>query len=200
MKSSVFVVMYLCSLLCALASEVSADVMVTNATFTLRPSNPPYSWVAILTAPTPNQESYLGVQVGDLGGGSYEFSTGLIAGDYSWFSVSPGLEFTTLYVASRVSDYGVFNFFLNETKHFAHWADVFPGGVPEDPDNSDNYGWVSVTHTLSGLVISDSATAEGDGIIVGTYTQVPEPATIFLFGLGGFGAWLLRRNKKFQDV
>ena len=92
------------------------------------------------------------------------------------------------------------SFSLNETKYFAHWADVFPGGMPEDPDDSDNYGWVSMTHTLSGLIISDSATAEGGGIIVGTYTQVPEPATVLLFGLGGVGAWLLRRNRNSQDI
>lgn len=28
-----------------------------------------------------------------------------------------------------------------------------------------------------------------------TWQAVPEPATFLLFGIGGFGAWLLRRNK-----
>ena len=29
---------------------------------------------------------------------------------------------------------------------------------------------------------------------------VPEPATILLFGLGGFSAWILRRNRKSQNI
>jgi hypothetical protein len=36
------------------------------------------------------------------------------------------------------------------------------------------------------------------GVVAGDWQAVPEPATALLFGLGGFGAWLLRRNKKLQ--
>lgn len=40
----------------------------------------------------------------------------------------------------------------------------------------------------------------GVDFILSSFTVVPEPATILLFGLGGFGAWLLRRNGKSQVV
>jgi hypothetical protein len=36
------------------------------------------------------------------------------------------------------------------------------------------------------------------GVAAGDWQAVPEPATALLFGLGGFGAWLIRRNKKLK--
>ncbi|MBC8206372.1 MAG: PEP-CTERM sorting domain-containing protein [Kiritimatiellales bacterium] len=147
----------------------------------------------------------LGVQVSDMGGGTYNFSYYLIAYEYGLYSASEGLEFTPQYANSQtplVSNNGIDpsfsiqNFSLNETKYFAYWED----NSWDSPDNDDYYGWVSLTYTASGLVVSDSATALGGGVIVGTYTQVPEPATVLLFGLGGFGAWLLRRQRKQQEV
>ncbi len=35
----------------------------------------------------------------------------------------------------------------------------------------------------------------GNAVIQYGYAAIPEPATALLFGLGGFGAWLFRRNK-----
>lgn len=37
------------------------------------------------------------------------------------------------------------------------------------------------------------------GATAGDWQVVPEPATVLLFGLGGMGAWLLRRNRKPMD-
>jgi hypothetical protein len=36
------------------------------------------------------------------------------------------------------------------------------------------------------------------GVVAGDWQAVPEPATALLFGFGGFGAWLIRRNKKLK--
>jgi hypothetical protein len=36
------------------------------------------------------------------------------------------------------------------------------------------------------------------GVAAGDWQAVPEPATALLFGIGGFGAWLIRRNKKLK--
>ena len=37
------------------------------------------------------------------------------------------------------------------------------------------------------------------GVVAGDWQAVPEPATALLFGIGGIGAWLVRRNKKMQS-
>lgn len=34
------------------------------------------------------------------------------------------------------------------------------------------------------------------GVVAGDWQAVPEPATALLFGIGGIGSWLIRRNKK----
>lgn len=150
----------------------------------------------------------LGISVDGQGGGNYDFQFAFIAFEYGLYSAYYGMEFTPSYADTQtplVSNNGidpmasVQSFSLGETKYYAFWEDVFPGGVADEADNADNYGWVSLTYNGSALVVTDSATALGGGIIVGTYTQIPEPATVLLFGLGGFGVWLLRRNKRHQD-
>jgi len=93
-----------------------------------------------------------------------------------------------------------FPFSLNETKYFAYWDDSFGSAENPSPDNNNHYGWINLTYTAAGLISTDGATAIGDGIIVGTYTQVPEPVTILLFSLGGLGTWLLRRSKTQEPV
>ncbi|MEI8207117.1 MAG: PEP-CTERM sorting domain-containing protein [Kiritimatiellales bacterium] len=150
----------------------------------------------------------LGIILDEQGGGNYNFDSGLIAGEFSLYGASSGMEFNPTYADTQtplVSNNGIDSgtslqsFLLGETKYYAFWEDVFSGGGGDKVDNADNYGWVSLTYNGSALVVTDSATALGGGIIVGTYTQIPEPATVLLFGLGGFGAWLLRRNKQHQD-
>ena len=37
------------------------------------------------------------------------------------------------------------------------------------------------------------------GVVAGDWQAVPEPATALLFGIGGIGAWLIRRDKKQTD-
>ena len=46
-----------------------------------------------------------------------------------------------------------------------------------------------------GRVNIDTPTGRFAGQITYTYSPIPEPATALLFGLGGMGAWFLRRNK-----
>ena len=68
-------------------------------------------------------------------------------------------------------------FTLDQSKYFGYWDDRLNG---DTPDRNDNYGWVLLTRTASGLVASSGATAIGGGIIVGTTTQVPESASTIL--------------------
>jgi hypothetical protein len=78
--------------------------------------------------------------------------------------------------------------------YLAFWLDANESG---SPDVGDVYGWAELVWDGSELQLLDSAAEnDGVGIIAGTYTQIPEPATILLLGLGGIGAWLLRRNKR----
>jgi hypothetical protein len=182
----------LCFLIGTLAINcIRADVIVHDAK--LITGDFPYPTTMLITI---NMDGGLGVNLNDLGAGRYEFNDGGL-GLYSLFAATPYSEFTPLQAGNRtnalVPGTSTQLFSLNQTKQYAYWEDnVFSGGF--GPDSHDNYGWVSLTRTVSGLVITDSATAIGGGIIVGTYTQIPEPATILLFGLGGIGAWLLRRN------
>lgn len=172
-------------------SVLNADVIVHDAKLILY-SDPEY----ILT--TTNFGGGLAVGINNLGMGNYQFSDFLAGPAYSLFPSSSGQEFTPLQAGGAgalVPGISTQLFSLNETKYYAYWEQAYAYEPAPGPISADNYGWVSLTRTPSGLVITDSATAIGGGIIVGTYTQIPEPATVLLFGLGGIGAWLLRRNR-----
>jgi len=67
-------------------------------------------------------------------------------------------------------------------------------GLSFEVDGETHYGWARITTVGETMILNDWAyeSIAGEGIIVGA---VPEPATVLLFGLGGLGAWLLRRNK-----
>jgi hypothetical protein len=79
---------------------------------------------------------------------------------------------------------------LNSSLYVAYWDDRAP--VPSPADANDNYGWVRLTNTASGLIADSGTTAIGGGIIVGTTTQVPEPSSTLL-GVIGFVCVGLRR-------
>jgi len=50
----------------------------------------------------------------------------------------------------------------------------------------------------TGTFTSTQLNALGLGTVAGTggLTVIPEPATFLLFGVGGMGAWLIRRNRR----
>jgi hypothetical protein len=127
------------------------------------------------------------------------------------FEVAPGDVFDAAYVAAHapvVSNSGVPESTVIAagvtTKVFGYWDDRLIWNVsntPGVPDAYDNYGWAAVAFeadedggTVSWRLL-DGATARGGGIVVGTYTAVPEPAS---YGLaGGLAAlvWVARRRR-----
>ena len=139
----------------------------------------------------------------------YSFSFIGIAEITKLFNVGSGVNLDANFVSINtplISNDGVgpsaavLTFSLNQTRSFGYWDDRywFNGntGLYGLPDVADNYGWLTMTRTISGLVLSGSATAIGGGIVVGTTSQIPEPSSIaFLFGVTCFGFIIFNRRK-----
>ena len=190
----------ICMLVCVLGvlnSASNADVIIGDAEFFQLGGVPPTVLI------TPNAGT-LGISITDAGGGDYNFDAYYIAYEYGLYSAYLGMEFTPSYAEMQtplVSNSGrgpslsVQTFSLNETKYFAYWTDT----DWSPPDDQDYYGWVGLTYTGTELVISDSATAVGGGIIVGTYTQIPEPSSVLLLSMGAGGILFYRRAKRRQQ-
>jgi hypothetical protein len=114
----------------------------------------------------------------------FTFVSQSISEEYALYTVGPGTVIdpafataTTPLVSNNGIDPGssVQLFDLGESRIFGYWVDRQSGAI-RTPDIDDNYGWVVLTCTGSGLQVSSSATALGGGIIAGTLTQVPEPS------------------------
>jgi hypothetical protein len=147
------------------------------------------------------------IYVTDVGPGQYLFSYAGIAELYSVHNASFGQEFTPAYVLTNtpllhnLNNPGSFeiSLLLGQSILLSYWDDYYDNysglgnSTPGIPDPYDGYGWFRLSRTPAGLIVSDSATAVGGGIVVGTYTQVPEPSVMTLF-LAGFG--VLARRKQ----
>ena len=152
-----------------------------------------------LTASIPPGRGLFAIEIVDQGAGNFQFNFAGIAEEYALFSASPGTTLDPSFVSLNsplVSNNGidpgsaVVNFFPGQSIYFGYWDDRTFGG---HPDVGDNYGWARLTRTVLGLEVSESVTAIGDGIIVGTTTQVPEPSRGLLISLG-IGVIMLRRR------
>src|SRR4029434_3289344 len=157
-------------------SLANASVIFNDATI----SSGPFGYQLTLTQSIPSGMGLFAIGIQDLGGGDYRFSYSGIAEYYSLHNAILGLAFTPAYVNADVplvSNDGsdpraaVLNFSPNESKYLAYWDDRTFNNAP---DPNDNYGWVRVTRTGSALIASESVTAIGGGIRVGTSTQIPE--------------------------
>ena len=130
---------------------------------------------------------------------SFEFKAASIAEEIGLYNVTLGTNFGPEFafannpiVSNNGVDPGISSqaFSLNQSKYFGYWDDRPLNG--NLPDSDDNYGWVMITRTTSGLVASSGATAIGGGIVVGTTNQIPEPSASLLLALS-LGVSLARR-------
>ena len=126
------------------------------------------------------------------GGSGYTFDYFGIAEEYALFAVDFGTVIDPNFAASTtplVSNNGVDpgsslqTFLIGESRYFGYW-DERTLNDSATPNKFDNYGWVLIERTNSGLEVSSSATAIGGGIIAGTLISVPEPPAMMLLLLG----------------
>ena len=154
-----------------------------------------------------NSGGLFAISVNTIGVGEYRFQYYGIAELYSVHAATFGLAFTPAYVIGDTpllnnnNNPGQFTVSLaeGESRLFAYWDDAsyypLPGpGISNVPDVYDAYGWFRLTRSVSGLEISDSATAMGGGIRVGTYIAVPEPSCFALCSVALLGLLALRRT------
>jgi hypothetical protein len=160
-----------------------------------------------LTQSIPDGQGLFAIDIERLTSSTYKFMPMGIAERYGLFAVALSTLFDSDFVVSNspiasnytsdVNNIQTFNF-INQSKYFGYWDDR---NGDEIPNPVDNYGWVKITRTISGLTASSSATAIGSGIIVGSLTQVPVPvpAALWLFGSGILGMASFSKKRKNEE-
>ena len=158
-----------------------------------------------LSQSIPLGEGAFFIQILTLGNDDFQFQYNSIAELYSLHEAYYGLEFTPAYVQgdspplmsnNNNPGSGIVNIPLNDSIYLGYWDDRSP--IDSTPTANDSYGWIELQNTDSGLVLLDGATAAGSGILVGTYSQIPEPTAISLICMGA-GALVLRSRRKKRD-
>lgn len=185
----------------AAAANVGATVISDDAA--LGPGAPFGEYQLSLTASIPPGEGALFITFDSAGGNLFGFSTSAntyaIAERFTLYELTYGAAFTPDYVAGATplfDNTGPANWQiaipLYASIYLAIWDDreTFDNA----PTANDSYGWIQLTHTASGLAGSASATALGGGIVVGTTSQIPEPATAALLALGALVLARVRRT------
>jgi hypothetical protein len=72
-----------------------------------------------------------------------------------------------------------------------HWDTTWNPPQPK----AANYGVVWMFKEYGNVLTTEPKTSPSFANAVVQYGVIPEPATALLFGIGGMGAWMLRRNK-----
>jgi hypothetical protein len=141
------------------------------------------------------------VEISNSGLNEFTFRYQGIADAYSLFRVTSGIDFDAAYVNSQpafVNNWGspgtgLLTLAANQSAYLAYW-DQGSGPPRLTARDTDLFGWALVTNSGGTLIISDSATAVGGGIITGTLQQIPEPAAMWSVA-GGLALFFLRRRR-----
>lgn len=201
MKTKLIPLMFLMPLVCAFSQIASATVIVNDAAIRPSPFGSGHLWLGLPLSQSDANGGVFLIDIETVTSSQYLFSYGGILERYELFLVASGTRFDPAFVLQNSPIVSNDNnpgsntqiFALNQSKYFAYWDDRLNGGTP---DSNDNYGWVLLTRTASGLAASSSATAIGGGIIAGTTTQVPEPASTMLMA---FGSLLIFSRRVFRN-
>ena len=113
---------------------------------------------------------------------------------FSAYLVADGATFTPAYasgntpLASNIDSSGIgnqFDILVGQSVFLAFYTEEL---LPDGPSFGDQYAWIEISNTGSGLTSLGDATAlDTGGIIVGTTTSVPEPGfALIVLGLCGF--------------
>jgi hypothetical protein len=188
MKTKKIVFTFLTPLACAFSHTASAAVIVNDAAIGSSFYGPGHVLLT-LSQSIPSGEGLFAIDIETVTSSQYLFSYAGIAESYKLFSLASGTRLDPAFVLQNSPIVSNDNnpgsntqtFALNQSKYFGYWDDRLNG---DTPDSNDNFGWVLLTRTDSGLIASSGATAIGGGIIVGTTTQVPEPTSTMLIALG----------------
>ena len=186
--------------LCLPPLHASAFIMVDDATLG---SDSTHDYILHLTQSIPLGQGLFAIAIDNIGNNDFKFNYWSIAEYYSLHSVTYGAAFTPNYVINDPSPVvwtvgaiigETLNIPMDESVFLGYWDDRAAfDGIPTD---NDNYGWVELQNTLSGLTLVGGATAIGGGIYAGTYTQIPEPSTIALICAGATAVLLRNRRKQ----
>jgi len=200
-KKQISALFFLILLACAFPKSASASVVVNDASITSSVYGPGHVFL-ILSQSIPDGQGAFIIDIETVTSSQYLFSYAGIAEYYKLFTMNPGTRLDAEFVLQNApivsndnnpgSSSQTFST-LNQSKYFGYWDDRLNGGTP---DSNDNYGWVQLTRTASGLVATSSATAIGGGIIVGTTTQVPEPTPTMLVAFGTLLVFVRRTIRK----
>lgn len=202
-------VLFAAGLMKPLPASGQGTIVSGSIIFSQPAAAPPGTYLMASAYPGGPNSGFFVLSLSTLGAGQYQLGYYGIAEIYSVHEATSGMAFTPAYAAgdtpllNNLDTPGTYQFSLGlgQSKLFAYWDDAHypvsqppPGALHDAIDVYDAYGWFRLTRQVSGLAITDSATAMGDGIIVGTYTAVPEPTSFALGLLAAFGIALQRRR------
>ena len=204
LRTRVFRLVILFTLVGSHFTSLRATVLTNNIGF-----NSILGFTVLKQVTQPGENGLFALSITTNQPGQYTFSYAGVAELYSVHAASFGLEFTPSFVRgstpllNNMDNPGSFQLSLGvgQSVLLAYWDDLY-GPFPNPstfgvPDDYDGYGWFKLTRTLRGLTVSDSATAIGGGIVVGTYTQIPEPASLGLVLPALFGLTMRRGRLQF---
>ena len=200
MFAQLSVVLGFATLLSASTGFSQGTIVTGNIIFSQPAAAPPGTYLQSTAYPG-DAGGFFVLSLNTIGTGQYRLAAYGIAEVYSVHSVTQGLSLTPAYISGNTpllsnsgnpsSQYD-FSLGVGQSMLFGYWDNaIYLGGssMPGAPGNPapdiyDAYGWFRLSRTVSGLIISDSATALGNGIIAGTYTAVPEPGCAALLITG----------------
>ena len=127
----------------------------------------------------------------DGGNGTIDFASGLPGGDDTWLNLE-----------ANFGGLGVDGYF-NAIFQTGSFGSLLPNDdVYSVVFNASSYGAATAFAVIdNGLFSMPSSfdppkNYDTGGVLAGDWQAVPEPATALLFGIGGLGAFIVRRNKQ----